>query len=352
MKRTSRKRLQIQDWPEQDRRLWNAAFKLGDVFEDTHGCGAHLAERTRQGLLYQYECFLGFLRAQYPALLARPSAERLDTSIIRAYVECRSATCTQRTIAGELRTLRLALELLSPTKDWSELLAITKRIEAKAPRAPQRHHLVSSEQLYAVGIALMDRAAAGASELATPARAHAFEYRDGLIIILLALIPLRRRTVTALRIGSHLVRSGNHWVLDIPRKDMKTSRAIDFSLGPELSARLDIYLSTFRCRIPGAETHDGLWASNKNRCMDGGAIYDTVRRRTREALGFPVNLHRFRHAAGILWSVHDPANVRGVKDLLGHVSFGTTDAYYIPTRSRLAGRALARVLDRYRRAAR
>jgi hypothetical protein len=35
--------------------------------------------------------------------------------------------------------------------------------------------------------------------------------------------------------------------------------------------------------------------------MDGSAIYDRVQRRTREALGFPVNLHRFRHAAATLW---------------------------------------------------
>ena len=38
-----------------------------------------------------------------------------------------------------------------------------------------------------------------------------------------------------------------------------------------------------------------------------------LRRRTMEALGFPVNLHRFRLAAGNLWSIADPANVRGVE---------------------------------------
>jgi hypothetical protein len=46
--------------------------------------------------------------------------------------------------------------------------------------------------------------------------------------------------------------------------------------------------------------------------MDHGTIYDTVRRRTCEALGFPINLHRFRHAAATFWSSQDPANVRGV----------------------------------------
>ena len=79
--------------------------------------------------------------------------------------------------------------------------------------------------------------------------------------------------------------------------------------------------------------------------MDDSAIYDRVVQQTREGLGFPVNLHRFRHAAATFWSIHDPANVRGARDLLGHSSFGTTEKHYIMAQSRLAGRALARAID-------
>ena len=75
--------------------------------------------------------------------------------------------------------------------------------------------------------------------------------------------------------------------------------------------------------------------------MDDGAIYDAVRRRTRAALGFGVNLHRFRHAALTFWSIYDPENICGGKDLLGHRSFGTTEKYYIKAQSRMAGRVLA-----------
>ena len=91
-------------------------------------------------------------------------------------------------------------------------------------------------------------------------------------------------------------------------------------------------------------THQGLWPSARGKPMGGGSIYDAVCRRTTEALGFPVNLHSFRRAAGNLWSISDPANVRGVKDLLGQTDFGTTEKHYIGAQSRLAGRALARVL--------
>ena len=203
---------------------------------------------------------------------------------------------------------------------------------------------MTSEQLYELGIELMDQAVNNSNETTQITKAHAFDYRDGLIIALEALIALRWRTLAALRVGKQLVKSGALWSLEIPAEDNKTKRPLDYEIAPDMSKRVDLYLARFRCRIPGAEAHDGLWVSNQGRPMDHGTIYDTVRRRTREAFGFPVNLHRFRAAAGALWSVHDPANVRGVKDLLGHASFGTTEGHYIMGQLRLAGRALARAI--------
>ena len=79
--------------------------------------------------------------------------------------------------------------------------------------------------------------------------------------------------------------------------------------------------------------------------MSAGAIYDTVCKRTKERFGFSVSPHRFRHAAGTLWSILDPKNVRGVKDLFGHASFKHAEAHYIDGQSRLAGRALAKAID-------
>ena len=56
--------------------------------------------------------------------------------------------------------------------------------------------------------------------------------------------------------------------------------------------------------------------------------------------------HRFRTAAGNLWSVRDPSHVRGVKDLLGHSRFDTTDKHYISSQARTAGGELAQALNK------
>ena len=252
-------------------------------------------------------------------------------------------------VAVDLDGLRGALRLICAGVDWSWLLTLSKRIKAAAPPKPRKYHLVTSDRLYALGIELMDRAVAEAEAAKRITKAQAFIYRDGLIIALLALIPLRSRTLVALRIGKHLVKTGDLWALDIPAADTKTRRPLDYPISKELCTRIDLYLERFRRRIPGADTHTGLWASNKRRPMSAIGIYNAVRRRTKKAFGFAVNLHRFRHAAASFWSIRDPVNVRGAKDLLGQASFGITEKHYIMGQSRLAGRALAHAVDAARK---
>jgi hypothetical protein len=45
--------------------------------------------------------------------------------------------------------------------------------------------------------------------------------------------------------------------------------------------------------------------------MSDSAIYDAVRRRTKRAFGFGVNLHWFRYAAGILVNTGSGQRERG-----------------------------------------
>jgi integrase len=341
--------LPFHDWPAEDRIRWESAFKTGDWFDES-GPGAHLAESTRRVWQESYARFLGFISAHRPDLMQLPPDARIDRLIVTDYVAWRRKSCGDVSVAIDLDHLRGALKLICPAVDWSWLLTIIKRIAAAAPRRHPKYHLVTSDRLYALGLELMDGAVSDANAAQRISKAHAFQYRDGLIIAFLALIPLRSRTLVAMRLGSHLVKTGDLWSLDIPAADTKNQRPLDFSIPRELSARIDLYLDRFRRRIPGAEKHTGVWVSNQGRPMCAMAIYDAVRRRTRKAFGFAVNLHRFRHAVASLWSIRDPANVRGVKDLLGH-AFGTTtdEKHYIMAQSRLAGHVLARAVDAARR---
>lgn len=233
---------------------------------------------------------------------------------------------------------------MCPERDWSWLKIIAKRIDAQAAPRPDPSQGITSAMLFALGRQLMDEAKNSARVAGRITKEDALTYRDGLIIALLAAVPLRKRTFAALTINRHLVKIGSGWLLDIPAADTKTRRALEFPIPDTLSEPIDLYLTAFRAAITGANKHQGFWPSAKGYPMRGGAIYDAVCRRTLEGLGFPVNLHRFRGAAGNLWSISDPMNVRGAKDLLGHTDFGTTERHYIGAQSRLVGRALTKVL--------
>jgi integrase/recombinase XerD len=344
MPRTSRIQLPFDHWPPEDQARWQAAFKAGGRFDEC-GPGAHLAESTRKALRESYARILGFISTNRQDLLDLPPNTRIDRFIVADYVAWRRRSCTDVAVAIDLDHLRGALKLICPGLDLSWLLTITKRIAAMAPCNARKYHLVTSDRLYALGLELMHGAIADADAARCVSKPHSFRYRDGLIIALLALIPVRSRTLVAMRIGKQLVKTGDLWALDIPAADTKSQRALDYPIARELSAHIDLYLERFRARIPGVSAHTGLWASNLGRPMCAGAIYEAVRNRTKKAFGFGVNLHRFRHAAASFWSIQDPANVRGAKDLLGQASFGTTEKFYIMAQSRIAGRALARAVE-------
>ena len=74
------------------------------------------------------------------------------------------------------------------------------------------------------------------------ARHAAIDFRDGLIIALLALRPLRRGNLVHLTIGVDLVRSGSGWTIAIPPSATKTHAPLEFEWPESLTAALDAYL--------------------------------------------------------------------------------------------------------------
>jgi integrase/recombinase XerD len=346
MSRRSNLQLPFVNWPLEDQQRWATAFKEGDLFDNSRG--AHLAASTKNALRVSYTQYLKFVVEFRADLLALSPAARISREMVAEYVQWLKKSYQDAGVVITLHHLRLALRLICPDSDWSWLLTITKRLAAAAPRKPRKYNQITSERLYLLGIELMDDAAAQAEKRGTISKGVAMNCRDGLLIAMLATLVPRRRTVAALRIGKHLVRAGQFWALDVPGSDMKSKEPMDAPIAPEISRRIDVFLDRFRRRIPAAEKHDGLWPSNKGRPLSANQIYATVRKRTKNAFGFAVNLHRFRHSAGSLWSVYDPANVRGLKDLLGHSSFEPTERFYIMGQSRIAGRAVAHAIDRPR----
>ena len=80
------KHLPVDEWPEADREAFKAAYVAGDVFDETAGPGAHLAEGTRRMIKTYYRRWLAFLKAFYPDALSLPPAARITPERVRAFI--------------------------------------------------------------------------------------------------------------------------------------------------------------------------------------------------------------------------------------------------------------------------
>ena len=187
-------------------------------------------------------------------------------------------------------------------------------------------------------------------ERGRPTTKGALSFRDGVIIALLTIAPMRRRNLASLALGRHLVRAGRSWSILLSADDTKGKEELEYPLSEKVSRALDRYLEVFRPAICGSGTHCGLWASAKGVQVTGNALYDAVCRRTRSEFGVSMNLHLFRDAAFSFLAFYAPEQVRAGRDLLGHKRLHTGEQFYQTAQTVLASRVVAEILQQKTRA--
>ena len=108
--------------------------------------------------------------------------------------------------------------ILAPRRDLAWLSEIEADLRYEARPRPKYHRIVSSDRLLALGLELIRRGETS-SHLTDLARARLA--RDGLMIALLALCPIRLRNFAELCIGRQMRRIGNTWhhrIVPIPNQ--------------------------------------------------------------------------------------------------------------------------------------
>jgi integrase/recombinase XerD len=126
--------------------------------------------------------------------------------------------------------------------------------------------------------------------------------------------------------------------------ELKSGRAFEITVPENVVPYFKYYLREVRPKFTGADRHDGIWASTKGGPLTANAIARIITERTREALGQSVNPHLFRHCAATTIAIVQPGRIGVARELLGHASLDTTNAYYNKARSIEASRLYAGVL--------
>jgi integrase len=167
------------------------------------------------------------------------------------------------------------------------------------------------------------------------------QYRDGLLLVLLSLWPLRRRSIAALTISRHLEFDDGGVNILLHPADTKSRRAESFRVPEQLLLYLMRYLKEIRSILLGHSEHGGFWASYHGRPLLGGRLYDIARARTLSKFGKAMSLHDFRRAAATFLAMDAPEKIGLIPGVLQHVKPDVSEQHYNLARSMQAGRRFA-----------
>ena len=307
--------------------------------------GAHLAEGTRRMIRTAYRRWLGFLKANYPDDLLMAPADRITPERVRAFIDHLSAEIRLTSVANAVDNLCYAARLIAPTGDWRWLAAIKARLIARAKPEDRFNRLVPPWRTLDFGIELMDEA------LKLPITGHKqreIQYRDGLLLALLSLWPIRRRSIAALTVSRHLEFDDAGVNILLHPSDTKAKRAESFRVPEEILPYLRRYLEEMRPRLVGRSDHDGLWASYRGRPLCDCRIYDIVRARIHQKFGKAMGLHDFRRAAATFVAMDAPDKIGLISGVLQHASPEVSEQHYNLARSMQAGQRFAAHLSKAR----
>ena len=313
-------------WPAADQRLWIEAIREGDLFTDA-GAAAHWRPATRDNYQPSYGRWLRFLLCRHPETWSHIPSERLNRQNILEYIELlKQRQLNQTSIWSYISNLNNVAYRLMPDQDWSGLRLIANRLHLIVrPRPYLESQLVPIQDLYEAGLALVKK-----SESRKPRRPSCvlLDYRDGLMIALLASMPVRLQNFGNIEIGRHLVKTPEGYSLIFPEDEVKNRQHIEVEVYEPLVPIIERYLDHHRRQLLGDNDTNFLWISKVGKRLKPNHVSERITKVMRRELGKPITPHMFRHCAATSIAETSPELARIIRPLLAHTTNATGERYY------------------------
>jgi integrase/recombinase XerD len=340
--------LALSEWPHSDRKMWAALHKHGGPLDDS-GAFSHLRATSLETLKLRYGRWLTWLDSAHPEQIALAPVERAELGMLTDWLEdlARTKPMTQLMfIDGVLRVLRAE----APKADWSRqlrLLAGLRRKAGKGDKVRKVGRVLSSKVLLETGI----KYAEVDSQSATTTLDSMKRRRDGTMIAMLALIPIRRRAFASLQLGESLLvddekitialsedltKTGVHWETVVPQP-----------LIPLLHCYLTVVRPWFMAR--GNQSHHRLWVGKFGQPLGADYVGMRIGNVTKKLTGVRVSPHLFRDAAATTLSRISPQSARLIRPILAHSRFATAERHYIQADTIEAGRNYASLINKLKK---
>jgi len=321
------------EWPTKDRESWLSSIRTADILDDG-GARAGLRAVSNRKMELGFGRYQTFLERNDLPMNESALEQVNKPSVLRYVSELRELGNSSGTILGRLQELHDVVCAMGPERDWNWIRSVSSSVRsAHAHGIEKRQKMVGTDDLFSLGEHLMKSAFRSRT-----ARTAAIDYRDGLIIALLALRPLRLRNLATLELGRTLLRDNDSFRIAFEGSEMKNGVSLEFEWPGVLTAPLQEWLGRYRPALArlrsrwAREIGNALWVSSHGSPMTKQAIYDRITDRTREEFGTAINPHLFRDIAATTQAIMDPKHVGITAPLLGHATFSTTERYYLQAR--------------------
>lgn len=333
------------EWPDADRTMWEALLKQAGPLDD-RGALAHLRETSLASLETSYARWMQWLKKSDPDAVAVSPTDRATPPRLQSWLEALEQTKPMsrlKFIYGVLRVLQAA----DPDHDWTlqqRLLAGVKRAAGRGDPTRKQGRILSSEVLLKAGLSLAETRA----EVVPNELKRMICQRDGIMIALLAVLPMRRRAFCELAIGQSIHVSDDKILISLSEDMTKTGVPWDAAIPPQIEASLRRYIFKVRPTLlaRGKQTHNILWVGKKGEVLTQNYIGSRIGNLTLKLTGKRVPPQLFRDAAATTLARISPESARLIRPVLAHSGFQTAERHYIHAQTIEAGRDYAALLKR------
>jgi integrase len=338
--------LPVSEWPEADRRAWEAACRPGSRLKPG-GAASHLAPVSRDDFARRYGAFLGFLQRTDRLEPHRDAATQVTLPNVEAYIADLKARARSVTVYNCIHQLRRAAQLLAPTADFSWLAEIEKDLALVMEPRSKFDRLVFAGRLVEAGLTLV----AEAEAFANTSLARARGVRNGLLIALLALCPIRPKNFAGLEIGHTFKEVDGSWWIALPANLTKSRRRDERRVPAWLNQYIDVYLKQSRPVLLRARPPtNALWISSATgRRLTTKNLGTLISKITFETLGVDVSPHLFRTAAASTAAAYGGNTPHLASALLNHTDPRVTEEHYNRASSVSASKIYAEIINNFLR---
>jgi integrase len=334
----------VNEWPASHRETWEEICRLGLRLRKG-GAASRYAEVSREDFARRYGAFLGFL--QRSGLLdpsAGPAAQ-VTPQNVELYIAELKGRVRSVTVWNCIYKLRMAARLLNPKTDVAWLSEIEQDLALVMEPRSKFDRVVLAERLVQAGLTLVTEAEA----FARYPFERAIGIRNGLIIALLAVCPIRIKNYAALQIGTTFKEEQGNWWITLPYGSTKTEDADQRPVPDYLNDAVELYLAESRPALIGSRpATNALWISSRT-----GRRYTTknlgtqISKITVETIGVDVSPHLFRTAAATTSACYGTDMPYLASAVLGDTD-RVTEEHYIRTTTLNAAKDYAAILRRRR----